>query len=253
MIENIFSYPFLVRIFDKLLSDNDKLNLFTVSKYLFKNRTKFKFYEFYSCNKKDSNKWYYDCLINIKIKEVFKFPKNLTHLSFDYSFNEPIDDLIKYSPDTLTHLIFGHDFNQKIDNLIPNSIVYLEFGWNFNRSLKTLINLPLLSTLILSCHFNQSVRNCIPNSVRKIKFGSRFNISIKNCIPNFVESLKFGYRFDKSIDDLPDSIIFLRLPRHYFDVVTKFPSNLKELKVSKQFIENNKNIISQTIVLQILN
>lgn len=39
-----------------------------------------------------------------------ELPPSLTHLTFDYGFNQPI----QFLPPTLTHLTFGYSFNQPI-------------------------------------------------------------------------------------------------------------------------------------------
>src|SRR5437762_7117816 len=49
----------------------------------------------------------YNCLT---LKNI-TFPSNITHLSFSYLFNEPVDNL----PQTITHLYFSMMFNQQVN------------------------------------------------------------------------------------------------------------------------------------------
>jgi len=46
-------------------------------------------------------------------------------------------------PNSVIHLAFGWDFNQPINSCIPNSVTYLTFGGWFNQSVVTYLN-PLL-------------------------------------------------------------------------------------------------------------
>jgi hypothetical protein len=62
-------------------------------------------------------------------------PNSITHLTFGYYFNQPVDNL----PNSITHLTFGESFNQPVNNL-PNSIVELVFGFNFCNVVS---NLPI--------------------------------------------------------------------------------------------------------------
>ena len=66
-------------------------------------------------------------------------------------------------------------------------------------------------------------------------------------IPNSVTHLIFGSNFYHSIDNLPDSVTYLMLQNTYDFKINKLPLSLKELKVSKCFIEANKDIISKNV------
>jgi len=58
-------------------------------------------------------------------------PKHVTHLTFGWDFNRPINSCI---PDSVTHLTFGYDFDQNIDEL-PISINNIELSSNYKRSI----------------------------------------------------------------------------------------------------------------------
>src|ERR1700761_9465678 len=77
------------------------------------------------------NKYNYKKIKN-KIKKGYKFEKicyvtdnnyiqtSVTHLTFDYFFNQDIKGCI---PDSVTHLIFGNCFNQDIKDCIPANVI----------------------------------------------------------------------------------------------------------------------------------
>ena len=214
MLPNMFEYPFLIRIFDKLLSDQDKINIISVSKNLNQQKTKFKFYKKYICKEEDCNKWYFQRLTKIIVFKIFKFPECVTHLKLDMLF----DDFIENIPKSITHLSFGDGYGWYTKS-VPNWITHLKL--------------------------NNTVRltpQIIPNSVTHLKFNHLFNKRIENCIPNSVIRLEFGYCFNHSIEYLPDSIKYLSLECNYDKFVTKLPSNLRKLECCKSFLENNKHL-----------
>src|SRR5690606_15053083 len=83
-------------------------------------------------------------------EKLLGIPEGVTHLTFGYRFNRPINDSI---PSSVTHLTFGDNFNQSINDAIPSSVTHLTFGWNFN----------------------QPINDCIPSSVTHLTFGNNFN------------------------------------------------------------------------------
>lgn len=151
IIEKIFEYPFLMRIFDKLLSDKEKIILIS-NKYINNNKYKLKFYGRYCCVKKDKKKWHFNCLTNIIVRTLFRFPINASRVTFDDSFDNTIKNISKLNKN-ITHLTFGKLFNQPVENFIPNSVTHLKFGDHFNKPL-----------------------NFIPNSVTHLKLGKFYYI-----------------------------------------------------------------------------
>jgi len=127
---------------------------------------------------------YTNIIIN-KLDNGFRFPLLITHLTFGYYFNQPINDAI---PSSVTHLTFGGHFNQPINDAIPSSVTHLIFGWNFN----------------------QPINDAIPSSVTHLTFGYSFNQPINDAIPSSVTHLTFDYYFNQSINDaIPSSITHL--------------------------------------------
>jgi len=84
-------------------------------------------------------------------------PFKVTHLTFGFDFNQPINNCI---PSSVSHLIFGFRFNQPIKDITPSSVTHLTFGELFD----------------------QPINNCIPSSVSHLTFGWHFNQPINNCI-----------------------------------------------------------------------
>lgn len=130
IIESIFYYPFLMRIFDKLLTDKEKLKLI-VNKNIYNNRCKLRFHEeldIYSSP--NNNYWCFNCLTNINIHQLAILPKFIKRLSFN-DYSNWTKSIYKYIPDTVIDLYFGNKFNLPIHNCIPKSVKYLTLGKNF--------------------------------------------------------------------------------------------------------------------------
>src|ERR1700722_8929450 len=51
-------------------------------------------------------------------------PSAVTHLTFDFEFNQDIKECI---PLSVTHLTFGYKFNKDIKECIPLSVIHLTF------------------------------------------------------------------------------------------------------------------------------
>ena len=209
MLQEIFEYPFLIRIFNSLLFDKEKINLIYSSRFIYQRKHKFTFEDEYFCEESYKNSSFFNCLTNIKVKEIFEFPKSVTHLKFDDYSNDPF------------HMSSGKFV------VLSNTIINLTFGR----------------------YFNNYIDECISFGITHITFGVHFNKPIYNCIPNSVTYLRFGYYFNQNIDDLPDSIKYLHLHCSYNKPISKFPSNLKYLEVCKEFVLKFKHLINDDITI----
>jgi len=68
------------------------------------------------------------------VDQLETLPPTLTHLTFGYWFDQPLDNVT--FPLTLTHLTFGNWFNQPLDNVtLPSTLTLSE---QYNRSLDCL-------------------------------------------------------------------------------------------------------------------
>jgi len=79
-------------------------------------------------------------------------PDSITHLTFGWFFNQPINSCI---PDSVTHLTFGYNFNQTINGCIPDSITHLTFGYDFNQSMDSMPNSVV--NILLSRNYRREI------------------------------------------------------------------------------------------------
>ena len=155
---------------------------------------------------------YFNQFSNVVMSDTNEsLPKHVTHLTFSYGFNQPINACI---PNSVTHLTFGRDFNQPIDSCIPDSVTHLTFGYNFNKPINCCIP-DSVTYLFLGHNFNRPINGCVPYSVTYLTFGGDFDQPINGCIPESVTNLTFGYYFDQNIDDLSISIYNIELSSNY--------------------------------------
>ena len=120
----MFSKDVVVEI-SNYLTDKEKIYLTMTSKIMSDYKSKMRYEELVRLSSiKDLS--YFDNFTNVKIDDdTIKYPKyakfihfltegidiptNVTHLTFDDFFNQPIKDVI---PSSVTHLSIGHRFNQ---------------------------------------------------------------------------------------------------------------------------------------------
>ena len=220
IIEGIFEYSFLFRIFDKLLKDKEKLNLIC-NKFIYYNKSKLRFNERHYFCEINKNKWYSNCLTNIIVKKLFKFPVNVTSVTFHDSFNESIENL-RFLNKNITHLNFGRKFNQRVDNYIPNSVVHLQFGNYFCKSV---------------CE--------IPNSVKHLKFENYpvyFNIER---LPSFITHLSIKH-CNAKIYKLPSSLEKLECSNRFYNLNKNRISSTTKVKVITFFFKIRLNLIKMS-------
>ena len=144
------------------LPTKNKLNLLSISKFYYNLTKRISFDETVNLNKIFGLQ-YFNNFSNIITDSIpYVTPKNMTHLTFGFSFNQPIANTI---PNNVTHLTFGWKFNKSITNIIPNSVTHLTFIGKFNQ-LITIDTIPnSVSHLTFGTYFNQPITNIIPNSV----------------------------------------------------------------------------------------
>jgi len=131
---------------------------------------------------------------------------HIMHLTFGIFFDGSIDNLI---PKTIKHLIFGITFNKPIINNIPLSVTHLTFGVGFNQPIdKTASNVThlTLDNLNISITTEQFFEK-----VTHLRFGFHFNKSIKGYISPSVKYLEFGPKFAQSLNDIPSSVIQIKI------------------------------------------
>ena len=230
MLQEIFQYPFLMRIFNSLLNNDDKMNLIC-NKYIHNNKYKLLFFDNIYCYPFHRTKWFYNRLTNIKVFEMFEFPTSITNLNFD-SFVRNFDK--KYIPDTVTHLKFGR-YDENMQSCIPTTVTHLTFSGFISKITESCIP-NSVTHLTFTEFFNANIDNCIPNSVTHLRFFTHFSIK---CIPNSVRYLIFDFYHNS--DGIPYSFLYLQMfLLENKDFLRSIP--IKYIKINKIFKETIENI-----------
>ena len=224
IIEEIFEYPFLMRIFNKLLTDIEKIRLIC-NKFIYNNKYKLRFNEQYYVNSLHKNDWYFNCLTNVRIYSNFELPINTTHLFYDHK--DPINFML---PNTITHLTFGYLFNQHI----------AQYRFSERERNNGTHKNPIF------------VKSFIPDSVIHLEFGRCFNKPIEKCIPDSIKHLELGNAFRYTIKDLPESIISLHVysPNCKIGNSLKLPKSLRDLIIHIRFKNLIKDMISDDVEVE---
>lgn len=247
IFESIFEYPFLTKIFNFYLDDEDKLNFISCSKMLNSQKTKLRFNEERDCYAEDQDKWYFNCLTHIKISEIFEFPTSTKYFSIYFS---TYTWKLSFIPDFITHLEFDDEFDKSIENLIPSSVTHLIFGKEFNKPIKN--HLPVnLTHLTFGDKFGQSIENAIPKSVIYLKFGSFFDkpiASAENNLPENLQHLEFGCDFGQQIkNNIPKSVKYLNLGGYSGSIYKCIPKSVEVLIFGYEFDGKIKNKIPDSV------
>ena len=114
-------------------------------------------------------------------------------------------------PESLVSLTFGDEFNQSLEGVIlPNNLQILTFGRDFNQSLEG-VSLPhSLRNLTFGRYFNQSLEHVtLPRSLQNLTFGEYFNQNLEHVtLPDSLQNLTFEFRFNQSLKGmtLPESL-----------------------------------------------
>ena len=241
MLPNIVDYPFLIRIFNKIFTDQDKIKIISLNKYLNNKKTKFTYDKQIKIDEYFKNLWYYDRLTNISVDEGFKFPRFVTHLTIRPWLDGTFTFYEGCIPNSITHLKFDEDFNQPVFNYIPNSVTHLMFMFGFNQDIKKSIPNSVTNLTFIG-HFNQNIEGCIPSSVTHLTLSCHFDQPLNN-IPNSVTHLKLSfYLYRKCI---PNSVTHLELERgNYEDLI---PNSVTHLKILPDENQNLKNCIPNSV------
>lgn len=185
---------------------------------------------------------YLDCSYNL-IRKLNKsiIPKRIKILIYksnpleEFYYNPKIN---KYLPSKLTHLE-THSECEIIENL-PNSITWLKFH-TYNRQI--IKNLPNnLTHLILGCNYFKTLRpNLLPNTLTHLTLEfynnntyNEIDFNLDN-LPNSLTFLKLDGDINISIDNLPNNLVHLELSNKYNIPIDNLPSSLKYLVLGDKF------------------
>jgi hypothetical protein len=170
------------------------------------------------------------------IDEDGVFPNNLLSLTFGDNFYQRIDFLpcnlksfvlgkwlnepmTATLPPSLQHLSVGdHPIEQ---NFLPQSLLSIEFGFLFNRTLMPGVLPHLLTSLVFGYNFNQFLApGVLPPALENLRFEDCFNQPIgKDVLPSSLRKLSFGYMFGQRFDQgcLPESLESLSFGNSDYD------------------------------------
>lgn len=180
---------------------------------------------------------------------ISRFPPNLTHLTLQTNFNQPVrwgkskeEGAAKHIvsvPSSLQSLKFGDYFNQPLISF-PPSLTSLSFGRNFNKALIPLP--PSLTSLSLDHDFNHPLIP-LPKSLISLSFGNNFNHPLIPLPPTLVY-LSFGDNFNQPLLGLPSSLLTLKLGRRFNHPITHLPPTLSELRYPfSDLLSHFRNVI----------
>lgn len=187
-----------------------------------------------------SFKFISECAVDFARNNIL-FSADLSHMIINYIFYES-EEIMKL-PKCLKKLEFNSHskFLEYIDFTTCEMLFEIEFGHEFNRSLKNIQFPNMLRNIYFGDNFNKSLEGVkFPNSLVSIVFGKYYNKSLKNVIfPKFLERIDFGLYFNQSLEDgdFPDSITELIFGDEFNQPLqnTKFPNSLKSISFGKNY------------------
>jgi len=90
----------------------------------------------------------------VSLLELQTLPPTLTHLTFGWKYNQPLDRVTL--PPKLTHLTFGLNFNQPLDNVtLPLKSTHLTFDVCFNQPLENVMLPSTFTHLTVAKRYNR--------------------------------------------------------------------------------------------------
>lgn len=168
-------------------------------------------------------------------QQINKLPDNLTTLIFSCEFN----NLILQFPPNIQKLYFGTKFNQNL--VLADSLRYLFFGQDFNK--KIIFN-ENLTHLGIGKNFSQDLE--LPTSIIFFSIElSETNSNILDNLPNSMETLViYGWKYDaKQIDNLPTSIVNLIINHPYFNQeLNNLPNSIEYLRLNSEYNQKFEKI-----------
>uniref|UniRef100_A0A6C0C9X8 F-box domain-containing protein n=1 Tax=viral metagenome TaxID=1070528 RepID=A0A6C0C9X8_9ZZZZ len=97
-----------------------------------------------------------------------------------------------------------------------SSVIHLALDWDFAFGMK---NISVSAHSTFSEFFNDTIKRNLPSSITHLTFGNYFNKPIDDIIPPTVTHLAFGWFFNHSINNIPKSVIEVKLHRKYDTII----------------------------------
>jgi hypothetical protein len=169
---------------------------------------------------------------------MFKINKTKSEIFFDDDFKEITFDIVEQLKKVKT-VYFNQKFNQNIDD-IPDNVEIICLGRYFN---KPIYKLPKQIThIIFDDHY-------APWLTAYADYGSKFNFPMDN-IPHTLLSLKLPNSFNLPLDLLPSSLLHLSVGALFNHSLNNLPINLKSLMFDNNDIfDFSLNNLPQTLCL----
>uniref|UniRef100_A0A6C0C7X7 F-box domain-containing protein n=1 Tax=viral metagenome TaxID=1070528 RepID=A0A6C0C7X7_9ZZZZ len=194
------SYEPIIEICE-LLTDREKIRLSMVSKYMDRIKYKLTYHEKQKIEK-IRNLSYFNNFSNICVSEKNGvYPIFVKQIFYDVYDSGALKNL----PSTVTHLTFNYSFNDTLCD-IPQTVTHLELGCKFYRyeTFPTIINVTHLT--IYSCIERRNI--FIPSSVKNLKIYN-FDGTIEKNIPESVSHLTLVRKYWMMPECIPTSITHL--------------------------------------------
>lgn len=194
-------------------------------------------------------------------KSINKLPNSIIELRL----GEYYKNKIKRLPDNLEYLIFN--YNSRYIHPIPfhDKLKYLKVGKNFkqkinfNNNLHTLgycfpmtdKNIPYSIKSLCLYDNNQNILDNLPNTIEELEFELDFTSDDElelNNLPNSIKKINLKEVLIPIIlDNLPESVEHILLPKFYELEINKLPSNIKIIECNKNYkfvksLKKNKKI-----------
>lgn len=157
-------------------------------------------------------------------------------MKFPPFFNKKqIENINIVKPDIL---LFDEEFIANLDDFIfPDSIFYISFGNNFNKSLKYVVLPKYLKKLKLSDVYSQSLNYVsFPDTIEILELGKEFNNSLFSVkLPENLKELILNDKFNAALPSiLPDGLEKLIFGQQFDFSINNFivPQKLKHIKIS---------------------
>lgn len=188
---------------------------------------------------------------NEKLKQ--NFYKKLEYIQFGIFFDQPIDDVNII--ENIKTIVLGNNFNNSIT--YPSTLITIEYGDRFNKSIDTLPD--SVENIKLGLGFTQEIKK-IPKNLRffilnnnydkkisedivfsnlvHLKLGDRYNFPLD--VQNFpaLESVIFGHDYDNDMMQVPLNIKYIKFADHYIGSIdwNNIPNSLETIYVGNTLI-----------------